>query len=452
MFSTVWVSMAEHTFNSTLIWSGMDSQYRCIYRTYINYSHIPLDVAALSIAGFWAVFFNAILIGMLQESRDIEKSAVFLFQQTLFIQLPLIGLIINNYVNSFLIHNEDNEEYNNKYNFETDKFGGVLLILQQLLFCFYVGLRLYLTYRRDETMVVFFAYKVFLFIVIAGITFGVYFGAIGSDVGFTNVATIVIPIVTFACLFTLACRRNRQQNKIQQRTLWIFFLSNLSNVVSRTVLINNDDYNFYQVDFITEHKCTLKQKNNIYYVFMIICPSFSAFASSVSDIHLRKTFLQIFNLEKCFATRTENRGDEDKPLIGPYEEQNDDNRPRQQVPSNWQTHLYGAHQTRYESDYRTIPHESLEHNVSNGAHKENLDIGSNFRAMPHEPPEYDVTKGAHKDDRDIETNVRAMPHQAPLHDMTRGAHVADERKLSSDLLQWHINYVDRKGEQGDDKQ
>eukprot|EP00111_Clytia_hemisphaerica_P022933 TCONS_00067526-protein len=394
MMCTIWIPIAGHvTFKLTCTSNG---SFLCNIWPVVDHSNNLMNVTVLIVAGVWTLFWNTILIGILQISRQIEKSAVFLFQYTLFLQVLMLGVIMNHYVNAFIIQHENDDDED----FYIDRIGEFSSITQQLFLCFYVGFRLYLTYRNNGTMIIFAAYKVFLLVLITGLVFAITYGAQESDIGFMNVACISMPTVTvFFLLYTMCRRSNHQENKIQQHTVWFFFLINLANVISWTILINvlaqhDQMFKMYQ-NCEEQDNCQFEQLKNSYFVFPIICPSLSAFASIVSDVHLRKMFLQLFNLQKCLTKKPEHRGDENKPLIGPHEQEYDNSRPHQQVPKNWQTQ-YGAHQPRYESDYHTMPHESPKQNVSIGAHEEKLDIESNFRAMAHEPTEYDVTKGAHK--------------------------------------------------------
>ena len=166
---------------------------------------------------------------ILQKSTLIDKSAVFLFQQTLIIKLINFGFNLTFlsvlFIRTF-IHNDD-------IYYVTIRPTTVLVIVQQIFFCSYIALRYYLTYRYDGTIIVFFSYKFFYFIMIILINFGIIYGSGENGSIIAIVSNIALGVMVFFLKIEMLRKSaDHLPSKIKQYTTWIYILMEIPFVIA----------------------------------------------------------------------------------------------------------------------------------------------------------------------------------------------------------------------------
>ena len=230
------------------------SKLKIVFDDYGNCSIIRIPdeepmwylVAALSLASFWTVFWNGLLIKLLQCSRRIERSAVFLFQQSILMHLIAYGFLLTVVVKHVWLQTET-------LGFDGYDLLIVALAIEQLFYCLYIGLRMYLTYRRNGTIRVIFAYKIFFFLLTSSIPSVLLFVLLnrnGDEVFMVIFALLgVLTIVMF--IFIFKRRQRLPSDKIQHHTTWIWFLIVASYTGANTV---KETIFEFQLDFICSNR------------------------------------------------------------------------------------------------------------------------------------------------------------------------------------------------------
>jgi len=170
-------------------------------------------IISMTLLGFWTLFWNALLIIILQLSDYVEKSPLFLLQQSV-----LMSFIVWSIATVFVLIFQQDSQLNHSTNLVI-RFMSVPLMIQISLFCIFLGLY-YLTYREDGSMHVVFGFKIFIFLLVIGLSAG-----LAQGVSLSIALVIVLTFSLILLLIITFCRRGRmQQNKLTNWTTWSFFI------------------------------------------------------------------------------------------------------------------------------------------------------------------------------------------------------------------------------------
>ena len=351
-------------------------QFRLI-KTSTSANNRQIDVISLSILCFWTLFWNALLIGVLQFSKHIEQSAVFLLQQILLLQLVSHGLQMVIVFYFFV------ETMATLVTFMTKPLA-VTLLVQGIIFCFYFGLRLYLTYRQNGSMVILFAYKVFFFFVTLGLPIMVYFGA--AQISSENLTFLGLIFLTFGSIteFIFLIDRRRHQHErereIRLYSLCIFFLLNFSST----------NFCYYWLNYDLFHLLNTAPINKPILAVTLLCPMCSSFLTTLIDPNLRKTFFEIFTFTGyCCQQRPIQNNENNEPLLGDqYQDVRNDVGEFRTEAHQDRPEDHGAHQAP-ELDVRSAAH-SFDDDVTTGAHGPHAQILGRRRSSEEEKEDNEI--------------------------------------------------------------
>lgn len=203
-------------------------------------SYDQITLIGLSLLTWWTFFWKIVLIWILQGSQHIQnKSAVFLLQQMNVVELVtfVFALMLTSSI-PFPINPAD---FWQSLSSKLIIFFVGFILFQHTLFTTYLGLRLYLTYRRDGTIVVVFGYKTFFFVLMTLIHLAwicinlmdieVKTGELSS---IANEGIFITQKVITLMILAFMLKRRREvddRNSIRQHTLWILFILNIIHII-----------------------------------------------------------------------------------------------------------------------------------------------------------------------------------------------------------------------------
>ena len=394
------------------------------------------SILALSVIGFWTTFWNVLLLKFLQGSRRIERSAVFLFQQSILLHLIIYGLVLTAVIFLWAKHSFVADNLYLGVNMQLEE----AFFIQNIFFCMYIGLRFYLTYHRNGTIRVVFDYKMFLFFLTITVPIAVFYISSSSQLlslsGFIFLETIKL------CLFAGIFKRRHklQRKKIQQHATWIWTI-----IVDSYALVWGVNKNIIY-DNCTRHTSNYFHIYNtkLIYSFILLGPSLAAFSVIITDDNLRKSYLEDFDLTRCCgddggggSDRSGTQQNEHDPLLGNsnqphYGEIDEANAQRTGNGDD----KHNAHEGRTTEDkVRCMPHQDNSDDVKYGAHaQQTRNNEDKVCYMPHQDNSDDVKYGAHaQQTRNNEDEIHCMPHQDNSDDVKYGAHKAPD-KDEDDIL------------------
>jgi len=175
----------------------------------------------------------------------------------------------------------------------------MLLLSQSFFICLYVAFRYYLTFRVDGTMNIVFVCKTFTMVIVATLFSIICFVFLENRGN-----TLVIIILSFTetislSLLIAATQRNRlQENKLNQRTICIYFVLTISSNVLWFIFFYFDP-DFPNIHVILEFD-NIEEFKNMQWIFMLFLsvsllnPFFTIFI----DDKLRRTFFEMFHLPR----------------------------------------------------------------------------------------------------------------------------------------------------------
>lgn len=206
-----------------------------------RFSYNRMKLVGMFLLTWWTFFWKVVLIWILQRSQLIHnKSAIFLLQQMTVVELVTFVFALT--LTSSIPFLEDSSDFW-KRNFDriTIFFFGFVLF-QHTLFTLYLGLRLYLTYRRNGTIVVVFGYKTFFFVLMTLVHLAwisINLTDLEVKTGeMTKIAEVgvfitqkIIALMIIAFLFKRRRQEVGEENRISQSSMWIHFILNIIHLV-----------------------------------------------------------------------------------------------------------------------------------------------------------------------------------------------------------------------------
>jgi len=243
------------------------------------------NIVGLSILSFWTFFWNLLLIILLQSSRYIEKSATFLFQQTLMGSLLMYSFVIWVTIEFSLPTQSAYSDFSNALNL---KFLLSLSLLQPVFSCLYFGFRYYLTFCEEGAMRIAFSCKFLNMTVLVSLCILLSF----QGVGYEAVGIIVTCAVLFGSyvILCLIYRRRHliQDNKIGQITTRNYFIL---TIVSAALFFALEGF---FTDLLRGNDVILSTYNTSIICAYLFCPLLNALVTLFWDQKLRRTFFDIF--------------------------------------------------------------------------------------------------------------------------------------------------------------
>uniref|UniRef100_A0A7M5X4V2 Uncharacterized protein n=1 Tax=Clytia hemisphaerica TaxID=252671 RepID=A0A7M5X4V2_9CNID len=421
LLSILLISLTTATMVYICVWSYFSETLTIQKRFYIddenyedfdvisvdNQENKTLNIASLSIICFWTLFWNGLLVIFLQCSPHIDRSAVFLLQQTVFLGLTTYGLILV-IVSYLFIKTMTIKIILEFHDMDTrDSFSTImqsqwsLLFTLQLIYCFYISLRYYLTHREHGMIEVAWGCKLFFFVVVSVFPYLIFLlinsSAVSLWVVFLVGSSFLLLVSIVELIFLVVRRRRQHVNQITLPVLWCYLLVNTFYVFC--------SYSFFVsiMDYLSEIFRKIFRKNIVFIgdcnynklvlAVVLVGPLFNSFCAIFLDRNLRKTFFERFTLAECCCRQQQhlNLNNENEPLLG---NQVEDVRNIEGNVEDFRTGVhqdrledhacYGAHEVR-EVDVRTMPRQAPELDVACAAHSAPFD----------DEAAYDVTKGAH---------------------------------------------------------
>ena len=373
------------------------------------------SILALSVIGFWTIFWNLLLLKFLQVSRRIERSAVFLFQQSILLHLIVHGFGLATSIYLWVTH----AQYLDNLYYETTRPFEVALFIQNLFFCMYIGLRFYLTYHRNGTIRVVFGYKMFLFLLTLTIPSAICYISDDNSNYISLGGFIILEILKLFLMAGIFKRRHRfNEDKVKQHATWIWAII----VDSYTIvwLTFNAEVNELHDECLKNYN--LFQRNyspntKLIFSFILLGPSLAAFAVIITDDNLRKSYLEDFDLTKCCGGGSDRSGtqqNEDDPLLGNSNQPHYGDEANAQRTGNGDDE-HNAHESRTTEDkVRCMPHQDNSDDVKYAAHaQQTRNNEDEIHCMPHQDNSDDVKYGAHKVPNKDEDDVLYGAAQSP---------------------------------------
>jgi len=230
---------------------------------------------------------------VLQFTTYIEKSAVFILQQSVFFGIASFAFLLPFYWQASLAIQVIGAQ--------------IALVSQMVLFCLYVGLRYRLTYRDDGAMNVVFGFKTIHLIVVGALSAALLLanGELAVIVGLQ----VIVKLLSLILFVLLVYRRGRvKENEVAERTVlsyflfitmyWVlFYILFYAMVEKRWLRILYFNYPYFTLtdvkylnNFIQETLWILPMLLSI----LLLNPFFTIFI----DDKLRRTFFEMFHLPR----------------------------------------------------------------------------------------------------------------------------------------------------------
>ena len=352
-------------------------------------------IISMILIGLWTLFWSILLIMTLQISENLDKSAVFLLQQSIF--SGFIGWCFAiNIFNKFL-------------DLSIPLLYSIIPFMSQIsLFCIFLGFRYYLTYRENGSMEVPFGFKCFTFFLVNGLSIGLG----QSQTFFISSIVILVLCLLFLVIITFKRRGRIQQNKLTGWTMWSFFVFSALPYCIWIIFIEKNLFYFESERSWIFGTDEISIFNAIPIMIMLILlpQQLNAFITIFIDSNLRKTFFKFFYLTmKCDLFK-------DQEVMAPLLGDGVYNAPYQALIDN---HLRtGAHGYRNDDDIRTGAHDFRNDDFRTEAHGYRND--DDIRTGAHGFRNDDIRTGAHGFRND---DIRTGAHGYRNDDDTRtGAH------------------------------
>ena len=299
-----------------------------------------LNIASLSLLGFWTLFWHIGLLGILKWYRNIEKRDAFLFQQALIVQLLSYGFILVITLYLFVdTVNLDNLQsainLSNKVNLLAEALFSTLFS-QELIFGCYVTMSCYMAYRGDcnhslnniSTL-----YKCAFFVIALGAPYIIPLAASTNlEVSITVLCILCLSTLISTVFWLVMFKRSgrpihqlyHDTNKLHLRTLWIFITLDTIYAICTAIFCSNlqnflrDTKSFWTSKDVMIFDQILPYKDKLLLEVMLLCPMLCSLCTILFDPLLRRAFTVTLALpqwcaitEQCYYPNEER-----EPLLG----------------------------------------------------------------------------------------------------------------------------------------